>query len=154
MELTKQQERDALDQITAILEAAGPDSYIGMAFRGCVEIARQNIENDFGDSLADRAGNLAAQLDKVTRQRDEMRRDIECSTRAMRAEMDDLKRAMEAMTKQRDDYARDRNDLRDKLRAAYRDRSEATECAARLNIEIARLKARLYDLIAPDGTAG
>lgn len=148
MELTKQQERDALDQITAILEAAGPDSYIGMAFRGCVEIARQNIENDFGDSSADRADYLAAQLDRVTRQRDEMRRDIECSTRAMQAEMDGLKQDLEAMTKQRDDYARDRIDLRNKLRSAYRDRSEATERAGRLKIELATLKTKMYDILA------
>jgi hypothetical protein len=48
--MTKQEERAALGKIEKILTAAGPDSYIGMAFDGCVEYARSNIENDFGDS--------------------------------------------------------------------------------------------------------
>lgn len=154
MELTKQQERDALDQIAAILEAAGPDSYIGMAFRGCVDVARRNIEDDMGDSLVDRADHLAAQLDKVKAERDKLRWDIEGSTRAMQAEMNGLKQDLEAMTKQRDDYARDRIDLRNKLRAAYRDRLEATERTARLSIELATLKAKLYDLLAEIHPAG
>ena len=147
MELTKQQERDALDQITAILEAAGPDSYIGMAFRGCVEIARQNIENDFGDSLADRASNLAAQLDKVTRQRDEMRRDIECSTRAMQAEMDNVNKRLEETTQERDKLSTARRDL-EAAKAALEAQMEQAQA------ENVRLKARLYDILMADRPAG
>ena len=48
---TKQQEREILSQIAALIESAGPDSYIGMAFEGCVEMAESNIENDFGNSM-------------------------------------------------------------------------------------------------------
>lgn len=147
MELTKQQERDALEQITAILEAAGPDSYIGMAFRGCVEIARQNIENDFGDSLADRAGNLAAQLDKVTRQRDEMRRDIECSTRAMQAEMDNVNKRLEETTQERDKLSTARRDL-EAAKAAMQAQLE------KMQAENVCLKARLYDILMADRPAG
>ena len=49
--MTKQEEREALAKIQKILAKAGPDSYIGMAFSGCCEIAVDNIENDFGESL-------------------------------------------------------------------------------------------------------
>lgn len=49
--MTKQEERQALAKIEKILNAAGPDSYIGMAFAGCCKIALDNIENDFGNSL-------------------------------------------------------------------------------------------------------
>ena len=49
--MTKQEERAALAKIEKIIKAAGPDSYIGMAFAGCCEIAADNIENDFGNSL-------------------------------------------------------------------------------------------------------
>lgn len=49
--MTKQEEREALAKIQKILAKAGPDSYIGMAFAGCCEIAADNIENDFGESL-------------------------------------------------------------------------------------------------------
>lgn len=44
---TKDQEREALEKIKAIVEALGPDSYIGTALEGCFEIAEENIENDF-----------------------------------------------------------------------------------------------------------
>jgi len=45
--MTKQQERETLNKISDLIAAAGPDSYIGMAFAGCVEMVAENIENDF-----------------------------------------------------------------------------------------------------------
>lgn len=48
---TKDQERKALAQIRKIVESLGENSYIGMAFEGCFEIAEENIDNDFGCSL-------------------------------------------------------------------------------------------------------
>lgn len=63
--MTKAQEREALKRIANLIDAAGPDSYIGMAFAGCVEIAADNIENDFGNSLKD-------ELERVKRSRDEL----------------------------------------------------------------------------------
>lgn len=53
--MTKQQEREALERIKNILADAGADSYIGMAFAGCVEDAESNIENDWALSMAGRA---------------------------------------------------------------------------------------------------
>ena len=53
--MTKQQEREALSRIENILADAGADSYIGMAFAGCVGLAEDNIGNDFGCSMKDRA---------------------------------------------------------------------------------------------------
>ena len=38
---TKDQEREALEKIKAIVESLGPDSYVGTAFEGCLEIARR-----------------------------------------------------------------------------------------------------------------
>lgn len=51
---TKQQEREALEKIKAIVESLGPDSYIGTALDGCFEIAEENIENDFACSMKQR----------------------------------------------------------------------------------------------------
>ena len=51
---TKEQERKALAQIKKIVEGLGENSYIGMAFEGCFEIAEENIENDFGCSMKQR----------------------------------------------------------------------------------------------------
>lgn len=52
---TKEQERKALAKIKKIVEELGEDSYIGMAFEGCFEIAEENIESDFGCSMKQRA---------------------------------------------------------------------------------------------------
>ena len=52
---TKEQERKALEQIKRIVEVLGEDSYIGMAFEGCFEMAETNIENDWGCSWKQKA---------------------------------------------------------------------------------------------------
>ena len=62
MAATKEQERKALEKIRKIVEEiGGAESYIGMAFEGCFEIAEENIENDFGCSMKQRAEQAAAE---------------------------------------------------------------------------------------------
>lgn len=63
--MTKQEEREALKKIEKIIKAAGPDSYIGMAFAGCCEIAADNIENDFGESMQARVAAREKELREV-----------------------------------------------------------------------------------------
>jgi len=53
--VTKDQERAALEKIRKIIEGLGEDSYVGMAFEGCFEVARDNIDNDWGCSMKQRA---------------------------------------------------------------------------------------------------
>ncbi len=48
---TKEQEREALEKIKAIVEELGENSYVATAFEGCFEIAEQNIEYDAADSF-------------------------------------------------------------------------------------------------------
>lgn len=63
---TKEQERKALAQIKKIVDGLGENSYIGTAFEGCFEIAEENIENDFGCSMkqrAEAAENMATELE-------------------------------------------------------------------------------------------
>lgn len=55
MTATKEMERKALEKIRKIVVDLGECSYIGMAFEGCFEIAEENIENDFGCSMQQRA---------------------------------------------------------------------------------------------------
>lgn len=65
MSATKDQERKALDQIRKIVAGLGEDSYIGMAFEGCFEIAEENINNDFACSMKQRAESAEAKADKL-----------------------------------------------------------------------------------------
>lgn len=52
---TKQQEREALDKIAEIIKGLGQDSYIAAAFDGCLDMAEDNIGNDFMCSMKSRA---------------------------------------------------------------------------------------------------
>lgn len=63
MMTTKEQERKALAQISSIIEKLGPDSYIGVAFEGCIQDAVENIENDWACSWKQRAEAMDKELD-------------------------------------------------------------------------------------------
>lgn len=73
---TKDQEREALEKIKAIVEALGPDSYIGTALEGCFEIAEENIENDFACSMKQRVEAVVVEntrlKEKIKRLEDEL----------------------------------------------------------------------------------
>ena len=62
---TKQQERDTLAKIKSMVEELGPESYIATAFAGCFEIADQNIEYDFGDSMKGRYESSTKEVEKL-----------------------------------------------------------------------------------------
>lgn len=62
MAATKEQERKALEKIRKIVEELGEESYIGMAFEGCFEIAEQNIENDWACSMKQRVESAEKKL--------------------------------------------------------------------------------------------
>lgn len=63
MTATKDQEREALEKIKNIVdEVGGADSYIGMAFEGCFELAEENINNDATFSLKNRFENAKLAL--------------------------------------------------------------------------------------------
>lgn len=62
MVATKEQELKALAKIKKIVEELGEGSYIGMAFEGCFEIAEDNIGNDFGCSMKQRAEEAEKKL--------------------------------------------------------------------------------------------
>lgn len=48
VEKTNAQEREALQKIKEILEDFDPEeTYVGKAFDGCVELAKENIDNDW-----------------------------------------------------------------------------------------------------------
>ncbi len=88
MTVAKGQERQALEQIRGIIKSiGGADSYIGLALEGCLEIAEENIENDFACSMKQRAvkaqadadcfqestKKLSDELDKAKRENDSLR---------------------------------------------------------------------------------
>ena len=61
--ITKEQEKAALNKIRQIFAALGADSYVVVAFEGCVEIAEENIRNDSACSMKQRAESAEKELE-------------------------------------------------------------------------------------------
>lgn len=76
---TKDQERKALAKIKEIIEGLGPDSYIGTALEGCLEIAEDNIENDFACSMKQRVDIAVAANTKLYDRIDELEKQLKDS---------------------------------------------------------------------------
>ena len=93
MTTTKEQERSALEQIKAILATLEPDSYVNTAFKGCVEIAESNINNDFACSLKDA---LDSAQEKLSEQK-HLLEGIQNSNRALHAENATLKKRIDEL---------------------------------------------------------
>lgn len=149
---TKDQEREALEKIKAIVEALGPDSYIGTALDGCFEIAEENIENDFACSMKQRVEAVVVEntrlKEKVKELEDklaESEKDYEAAHAAAHevaaekdAEIQKLKARVQELlddSKIGGEYIiKQSSDL-----ISMRERAEASEA------EVIRLKAKLYD---------
>lgn len=138
--MTKQQEREALERIKNILADAGADSYIGMAFVGCVEDAESNIENDWALSMASRWQSAESKVE------------------ALKAEVDGLRAEREALRAELDKYSVDVEKLKKSAEALNSQRSEehaalerAQSRADAAEAEIIRLKAKLYDFMTAQG---
>ena len=61
---TKAQERKALQDIKAIVESLGENSYIATAFTGAFELAEQNIENDSGCTMIEKAERMEREAEE------------------------------------------------------------------------------------------
>ena len=56
---TKKEEREALELIRNILANLDSDGYLNTAFEGCLEMAEENIENDWACSMYQKAQSMA-----------------------------------------------------------------------------------------------
>jgi len=74
---TKEQERMALEQIKTILAGLGTDSYIATALEGCLEIAEENITNDFACSMKQNLESAEKDLQEKTLKLSEAEKNIE-----------------------------------------------------------------------------
>lgn len=113
MVATKEQERKALEKIKKIVDEMGENSYIGMAFEGCFELAEENIENDFALSMKHRAekaekdrdyfhdvaDNYSKELEKLQSENDTLKKKIlspeDLSAIAMQLDRDQTDRQKE-----------------------------------------------------------
>lgn len=149
---TKDQEREALAKIKAILDALGLDSYVGTAFEGCLEIAEENIENDFACSMKQRVEAVVVEntrlKEKVKELEDklaESEKDYEAAHAAAHlvadekdAEIANLKAQVSSLT----ETGRWNAEKCDEARC---EAGELRQRAEKAEAEVVRLKAKLYD---------
>lgn len=127
---SKRNERETLKAIRQLVTDLGPQSYLATAFEGCFEIAEQNIEYDFGDSLK---GRLESAERKVKELEGELRKAQQGIDELIQKD-DERKAALERMSAK----SLSEDDLGD-IRQLLDDRAtEADERAERAAAEIVK----------------
>lgn len=103
---TKQQEREALAAIKAIVDSLGPQSYLATAFDGCFEDAENNIDDDAAYSMKDRWQTAASKLAEAEKEIKALTEKVEEMKQQLKNADDDLdamRATMEARTLEADD---------------------------------------------------
>lgn len=140
---TKQQEREALNKITAIIKELGEDSYIAAAFDGCLDVAEQNISNDFMCSMKEQAEGAQKEVANLLAEN--------------RKQADSLQALSEAVAQKqknidgRDEQITNLNSIIKMQDDRIKELEEGVESSASrvmaLENENVHLKARLYDIL-------
>lgn len=144
VEKTNAQEREALQKIKEILEDFDPEeTYVGKAFDGCVELAKENIDNDWLYSWKGRY--LDEQL-KNCRLSDK----VEALTKTLNQKDDAIARYVGVVQGKDREISR-LNGVINNKDAAYTDLEGMLEAekaqSLYLKQRIFELKAKLYDMI-------
>ena len=141
---TKDQERKALEEIRAIVEKVGGDqSYIGMAFKGCFDLAEQNIINDFGDSWMDRWSSAIDGQNKIS----EALRKAQQEAKDLKEELDITHGQLNKIRDARDKWQSIAEKKSEQLYEKSKNLTTAKDEIDELQREIVTLKAKLYDMI-------
>ena len=100
---TKEQERETLEKIKAMIAELGPQSYLATAFEGCFEDAEQNIEDDAAYSMkarleiqAQRAIERGHEVDQLKADLAVARSDVE----VLRSQLDHAQERIDALKRQ------------------------------------------------------
>lgn len=149
---TKDQEREALEKIKAILDTLGPDSYVGTAFEGCLEIAEENIENDFACSMKQRVEAVVVEntrlKEKVKELEDklaESEKDYEAAHAAAHLVADEKDAEIQRLKAQVQELSEKLASAEEALEDANEEAGNAEARSGEAQAEIIRLKAKLYD---------
>lgn len=143
MVTSKDQERDALKKIQNIIKGLGSDSYVAAAFDGCIEMAEDNINDDFANSykgIAEAAQKREREANEVIKSKDNVIKDLE-------AERDKYKKRFEEMGER---YKQTSDDLyqRTSDNKMLSEKIEYLENELeKPKLEIMKLKAKIYDLL-------
>lgn len=133
---TKEQERKALAQIKKIVDSLGEDSYIGIAFEGCFEIAEENIQNDWECSMKQRAESAEKLVSKMEAENINLRHAV----KKAKEEASKKQTELEAKVAELESKVLEADDLTDCSQLAFEKECEAEQEAkeaAELIVELA-----------------
>ena len=149
---TKDQEREALEKIKAILDTLGLDSYVGTAFEGCLEIAEENIENDFAFSMKQRVeaavvenSRLKERVKELEDKLAESEKDYEAAHAAAHLVADEKDAEIQRLKTQVQELSEKLASAEEALEDANEEAGSAEARSGDAQAEIVRLKAKLYD---------
>ena len=140
--MTKDDERKALEQIKKIISDLGSDSYIGAAIDNTVlELAEDNINNDFLISTTSRIESAAREADTLRQELGEAKAKLETSETAYNIELNRLNESEVKNDNLRKEVAKWES-LATENNNKYNLQAREIES---LKAEILTLKAKLYD---------
>lgn len=93
---TKEQERETLEKIKAMVAELGPQSYLKTAFEGVYEVAEMNIDEDAAYSFPGRVNILEEQLREMGSKYNAARSDTE----VLRSQLDHAQEQADALKRQ------------------------------------------------------
>ena len=151
---TKDQEREALEKIKAILDTLGLDSYVGTAFEGCLEIAEENIENDFAFSMKQRVeaavvenSRLKERVKELEDKLAESEKDYEAAHAAAHLVADEKDAEIQRLKTQVQELSEKLASAEEALEDANEEAGSAEARSGEAHAENVRLKAKLYDYL-------
>lgn len=156
--MTKEQELKTLEQIKKILAGTDADSYVRIAFQGCVQAAAENIENDWACSPLERAITAESRVEKLEAANNELRNKIKEMDKSHEQFATAVKDEHEKLMNDYQKVIGYSNEVEDRLAAATEQAEDMdmqlTEMKAKYeadmkakDTEIMMLKAKLYDLL-------
>lgn len=141
--MTKEQERKQLEKISALINEAGADSYIGITFAGVVKQAEENIANDFGSNYKEMYESATDALEEARRDSAGDQTTIYKLQEACHEYQKELEDSDTMLKKEREismEYLNQAN-------IAAGERDAARHEIETLKQEIITLKAKIYDLM-------
>ena len=125
---TKEQERETLEKIKAMVAELGPQSYLATAFEGTFEDAETNIENDFAFSMKARVESAEDKLREMGSAYNALKRDAARLQEQLKAAQEQIE-----VLKKRQLFEQLRRDLVEMLTAeAQASRARMAEAADKM----------------------
>lgn len=146
---TKEQEMEALQKIKEILSGIDPNGYVATALDGCLEIAEDNIGNDFLCSMQQRADSATDEADAYRELSEKYKKD--CIT--YKAENEQLELRIAEDRKNYTSILQKLNNEVEEKETMIRNLDSMSQKLQEKEKEICYLKAKLYDFMTKEEEA-